>query len=249
MVAIGHSRKSILVNTWRFAAFLARAIPKLFGQAAFECPICGRNGRMLAFGNPPRYNAFCPRCGALERHRQLVLWLDRNEEVVVGKTVLHFAPEQLIGEFLKSRAAQYTSGDFVAGRAEMQLNIEQIALPDACTDLVVCSHILEHVNDEKALGELFRILHPGGYALLMFPIIEAWGRTLEAADLPEKVVTDRDRERYFGQHDHIRYYGRDVRERIRNAGFNLDEVVALEPEVSRYALLRGETIFVARKPN
>ena len=105
------------------------------------------------------------------------------------------------------------------------------------------SHVLEHVNDERALNEISRILTPDGAVLIMVPIIEGWDQSYE-----DSSITDvNDRIRHFGQWDHVRIYGRDLRERIVRAGFRLVEFTAVEPDVQHYGLLRGEKLFVAYK--
>ena len=107
------------------------------------------------------------------------------------------------------------------------------------------SHVLEHVDDKRALAELFRITSPGGNVILMFPIIEGWDQTYENPSVQsaaERII-------HFGQDDHLRYFGRDVRTKIREAGFSLEEFTAEGPSVIRHGLLRGEKIFIDRKPN
>jgi SAM-dependent methyltransferase len=195
-----------------------------------------------------RYDAMCPSCGSLERHRQLRLWLSRNAERVAGKRVLHFAPEAALAAVLRGLASDYKGADIEPGRADLTLNIEDLDLMGESFDLVMCSHVLEHVDDRKAISEIYRVLTPGGLAIFMFPIIEGWPRTLDEEDLPRPIGSTADRVLYFGQRDHVRYYGRDVRTRIAAAGFNLSESVAEEPDVSEYGLQRGETIFLATKP-
>ncbi len=124
------------------------------------------------------------------------------------------------------------------------VNIETLDLPDASFDRIVCNHVLEHVDDRAALAELFRVLSPGGLAFVTTPVIEAWAETHEDSSILEP----RDRRLNFGQADHIRLYGRDLRDRFRAAGFELGEFVACEPDVRNHGLSRGETVFVARKP-
>jgi hypothetical protein len=104
---------------------------------------------------------------------------------------------------------------------------------------------LEHVDDKRALSELFRILEAGGIVVLMFPIVEGWDRTYEnpAVNGPANRLL------HFGQEDHVRYFGRDVRARIQAAGFTLEEFTAEEPLVHLHGLVRGEKVFVARRPN
>lgn len=110
--------------------------------------------------------------------------------------------------------------------------------------MVICSHVLEHVDDRRALSELYRVLRPGGLCILLTPIIEGWDTTFENAAInrPE------DRSVYFGQFDHVRYYGADLRARIGAAGFALSEFTAVEPFVTRHGLIRGEKLFLAERP-
>src|SRR3546814_15393670 len=91
---------------------------------------------------------------------------------------------------------------------------------------------------------MYRVLSPGGFAVLMFPIIEAWTETYED---PRYQGTPEDRIAHYAQDDHIKYFGRDVRDHLREAGFGLDEFVADGPESARSALMRGETMFLAQK--
>jgi SAM-dependent methyltransferase len=228
----------------RFGVDVLTLWPKLFGVYSRECNICGRVGKMLAFGQPPRLDARCRKCGSLERHRLQAMWLRLNPQAVDGKTVLHFAPESVISEILRPKAKSYIGADLDGRRAETALNMENIALADESIDLIVCNHVLEHVDDARALREFLRVLVPGGTALLMFPVVEGWNKTYENPD----IRSAKDRTLHFGQWDHVRYYGRDVRGRIESAGFELAEFTAQEPEVIRFGLSRGEKTFIARKP-
>lgn len=249
MKAVAHQRKGWLINFIRFAFHFGRAFPKFFiGTEIKNCSLCGSNSRFLAFGQPPRFDAMCPSCGGLERHRFFALWMNRNLHEVAGKDVLHFAPEEMIAERLRSYCKKYVGADIREGKADMAINIERMTLQDCSFDAIICLHVLEHVNDELALSEMHRVLSVGGIAILMFPIVEGWDRTLEEHDLPGVVFSAPNRTKYFGQHDHVRYYGKDVRGRIEAAGFLLEEVTSQEPDVSAHGLLRGERIFIARKP-
>lgn len=173
----------------------------------------------------------------------MALWVDSNAGSVNGSRVLHFAPEPFLDSLFRGRSGTYCSADLDPSAADSVLDIEKIDLPDECVDLVVCSHVLEHVDDKVALKEIHRILSPRGLALLMFPIVEGWEHTYEDSTH----ISPADRAIYFGQFDHLRMYGRDVRERIRRAGFSLAEFTAEEPAVSRHGLMRGEKVFVAFK--
>ena len=224
------------IYTWRAAGSLRGLFPR-------ECPVCMFKGRFIPHGIPPRADARCPKCGSVERHRLLKLWLDSAPNSIRGR-VLHFAPEPAVADFLKPLATQYVSADLKQGKADIALNIEKTGLPSASFDCVMCSHVLEHVDDKAALAEIWRILAPNGIAILMVPIIEGWENTFEDAT----ISTPAARMRFFGQSDHVRLYGADFRGRVLSAGFSLSEFTAAEPNVSRYSLYRGEKVFVARKP-
>jgi len=229
-----------------FRAFVRRFLPGRGSKGASfgrTCNVCGYRGRFVSAGKPRRIDARCPKCGSAERYRLLALWLDRHGAFLRNAHVLHFAPEQGLAAMLKTRVGAYQSADIIPGRADLVLNIESIARPDATYDCVVCSHVLEHVDDAKALGEIYRVLKPGGVALIMLPVIEGWATTYENP----KAVTAEERKRHYGQADHLRYYGADVRERIRNAGFALEEFTAEGEDVLTYALSRGEKVFIARR--
>ena len=123
------------------------------------------------------------------------------------------------------------------------LNIEKICLNSESVSTVIAHQVLEHVDDVKALSEIWRILRRGGVFCFSTPVVDNWSTTLE--DLQ---VSDEDsRLLFFGQKDHVRFYGRDLLERVKRVGFTIQEFVATEPEVSTFGLQRGESIFVCLK--
>ncbi|HTV30862.1 MAG TPA: methyltransferase domain-containing protein [Xanthobacteraceae bacterium] len=197
----------------------------------------------MAFGIPPRFDARCPRCGSMERHRLEALWISENREKLDGKVILHFAPEEVIARLLKPHAAEYIDGDKDARRAGMALDLERINLEDESVDVVICNHVLEHVDDRRALSEICRILRRNGLAIFTFPVVEGWDCTYEDPSITDKRL----RTLHFGQYDHLRWYGRDVRQRIISAGLEIEEFTAKEPEVSRLSLTRGEKVFLLRR--
>jgi hypothetical protein len=179
----------------------------------------------------------------VERHRLFKLWFDIHIAEIVNKRVLHFAPEAAVSQFVRRRAATYVTADIKPGAASLVLDLHSIDLPDQSHDFIICSHVLEHVEDKTALSELFRITALGGNVILMFPIVEGWDRTYENTAVQNSV----ERLLHYGQADHVRFYGRDVRDRIRAAGFSLEEFTAVEPLVHRHGLFRGEKIFIATR--
>ena len=215
----------------------------LAGSQEYECPLCGYIGSFEAAAHPPRYAAKCPNCRSLERHRLLGL-ADAERNLFDGKAVLHFAPEPVLRKLIETKAARYVSADITHGRADKVLNIERINEPDGSWDVIVCCHVLEHVNDEAALKEMHRVLGEDGLLILMVPIIEGWESTYENLE----IVDGEQREKHFGQNDHVRYYGRDLRDRIASAGFIIElEATASGEEAVRYSLMRGEKVFLSRK--
>jgi predicted SAM-dependent methyltransferase len=110
----------------------------------------------------------------------------------------------------------YFTADLKSALASVKTDITNIAYKSNSIDVVLCNHVLEHVpEDRKALTELFRVLIPGGWAILNSPI------DLERAETFEdpSIISPQDRERAFGQSDHVRIYGRDYKGRLENAGF------------------------------
>lgn len=215
-----------------------------FGRFPRHCNLCGHKGRFYAFGFPLRLDAVCPRCGGMERHRQLAL-LDASQPFFAGKRVLHIAPEPVLARYIRAQSpASYTDCDTHMPHVALRQPIESLTLPDNSMDTILCSHVLEHIPDDAAaLRQLHRILAPGGCALLLAPVIESWPYTYENP----AITSPAQRTLHFGQHDHVRVYGRDLRARIQAAGFTLTEFTATEPQLHQHSLVRGETIFIAKK--
>ena len=189
-----------------------------------ECPVCGaRRRRFLPYGYvAPRADALCPSCLSLERHRLLWLYLTRETDLLRRpQRILHIAPEVCLMKRLRHRAADYTTADLESPLAELHFDVLQIPLPDASYDVLICNHLLEHVaDDRKALCELYRILKPGGWGILLSPVEADYEQTFE-----DDTITDPDeRTRIFGQYDHRRIYGADYTDRLRAAGFEAADI-------------------------
>jgi SAM-dependent methyltransferase len=222
-----------------------------------ECPCCGGKWKAME-PHRAREDARCPRCGSLERHRSLWLFLQRETDLLSRPlSVLHFAPEKVLADLLRDRAnLSYVSGDLNAQQAMEVMDITAIPRPNATFDVVLCNHVLEHVpDDRRAISEIFRVLRSGGRAYMQHPIDYARPVTYENWN----VVTPEARMREFGQEDHVRWYGADHIDRLRTAGFDvtcaryvddLDEATA-----KRFALrdefgsVRRADIYICRRPN
>lgn len=228
----------------RASVDVARFVLRTGTGPVLVCPLCDEKHRFLLFGSPPRPNAACPSCGSLERHRLLGLYLKQFPQIVNGKDILHFAPEEAIKRCIHRQSpGHYLTADLEPKRGDIVLSIEDIALSDPF-DVIIASHILEHVDDRVALKELYRTLRPGGVVVIMVPIVEGWASTYEN----DEIRTRAERLKHFGQEDHVRLYGRDLRERILEAGFELEEFAASPADCLSMGLTPGETIFLAKKP-
>ncbi len=159
----------------------------------------------------------CPVCGSIPRQRTEVWHLCQRSKLLQEKKVLHFAPERGISRWMRKRGVNVTTADLNAP-ADLRLDLTDIDLPDACFDVVVCNHVLEHVADWRAaLREIRRILRPGGLLVCSFPI----DPHLPTVDEDASVADPAGRIARFGQHDHLRVFGRDSARLLEDAGFRV----------------------------
>jgi SAM-dependent methyltransferase len=185
----------------------------------------------------------------MERHRLVWLFFKRRTNLFQQprKKMLHIAPETAYGPLLsRNPAIDYLTGDYAPSRAMVQMDITDIHYPDGSFDVIYCSHVLEHVhNDRKAMRELRRVLTSDGWAVLLVPIFPE--PTFEDASIVDPCA----RERVFGQWDHVRRYGPDFRQRLEEAGFDVQvfrpEEIASPEEVGEMAIRKDEYIFYCTK--
>ncbi len=210
-----------------------------------ECAVCGKTFRkFLPYGRVIRRdNALCPNCLSLERHRLIWLYLERETDFFSAPMkVLHVAPEYcFIKRFKALKNLEYTTGDLESPLADVKMDILDIPFSDSTFDVVICNHTLEHVHDDmKAMREFYRVLKPGGWGILNSPINEKREKTYE----DPSIILPAEREKHFGQRDHVREYGLDYTDRLSQAGFiptTFDMIGTLPPELAqRYGLMHYE---------
>jgi SAM-dependent methyltransferase len=222
----------------------------IFRGHARCCPVCESElSRFLPFGRSGRADAYCPVCESLERHRLHWIYLRERTDLLDGspRRWLHVAPEAVLAARLRALpGARYVSADLADPRAMLRLDVMRLPFAEAAFDAIVCSHVLEHVADDRAaMRELRRVLRPGGVALLPVPPIRAERTTEDPAERDPA-----ERRRRFGHPDHVRRYGRDYPQRLADAGFRVEAVGAAElvgdGGVRRFGLANGDEVFACR---
>lgn len=228
------------VNT---RSYIKQVVCDLKGVYPRICSCCNFEGFFHAYGSPPRYDAKCPKCGSLERHRWLLIAEKQQKFLDNIESVLHFAPEPVIAQFLRARVKTYASADIAMPGVDFKENIESLSFNDGSYDAIVCSHILEHVDDKKAIPELYRILKPNGLLIAIVPLCWPLLNTYENPDIKDR----ESRQLYFGQDDHVRLYGRDFPKKLESAGFKVKELCATPELVVKHGLSYADYIFLARR--
>lgn len=222
---------------------------RYFGLSHY-CPICqSRLRKFLPFGVKPRPNALCPVCGSLERHRLIWLFMRQKTNLFLPpkKRMLHAAPEACLTKmFQTSEVINYISTD-LAPYAMLQMDLTNIYFPDETFDVVYTSHVFEHIpDDRKAMREIFRVLKPHGWAILQVPIINS-----EVTYEDPSVIDPGERERIFGQSNHVRIYGMDYYHRLSESGFTVhrEKLPAQRNQAIswRLGLMQGEEITLCTK--
>lgn len=228
---------------------LKRAInlPRYLGSE-YRCPVCGvrlrafrpvwksywRDLAKFAPIHPPtemetlNLEAFtCPRCDAFDRDRLTALYLEeRFRTFDRGRTyrLLEFAPGDALHKWLKRFAfIAYRSADLSRKTVDERVDLtDMVAYPDRSLDIILCSHVLEHIpDDRKAMREICRVLRPDGFAVLLVPLVVGIDDTHEDPSITSEAL----RWKYFGMGDHVRQYGkRDFIARLEAAGLDVEQL-------------------------
>lgn len=218
----------------------------IYSGTAYQCPLCMSNlksflplpdqfrvtlkirGQTFTVSDFETLNLdkyLCPVCRCSDRDRLIGLYLNtRKNELTPGKTMLHFAPERSLSKFLRHIAlCNYRTADIQMKNVDETLDItHMVTYNDNSLDCFICSHILEHVADDAlAMSELFRILKPGGWGVVMTPILCGLDRSYE--DVTK--TAPEERLEHFGQRDHVRVYAKvDFVLRLEKAGFSVKQL-------------------------
>jgi SAM-dependent methyltransferase len=250
---------------WGIGKVLKRASRALnFAAAAvagsFFCPCCQKKVSHWKDWSPSYKNVLCPKCGSHPRHRLMALYLDRVAPTLKNSSVLHFAAEKSIRLQLVEVAKEYITADlrpegrayemdrqgFLQNEIDVQADITDLPFPAERFNLVICSHVLEHVHDDaKALEEIFRVLKYDTWALLQTPFDRCRAITLERPDIDTPAL----RQRYYQQEDHVRLYGRDIFARFLAAGF-MPAIIPPESVCSNpkfFGLWHDEDLMIVKK--
>ena len=237
----------------RLADVLLPVLDLWYRGNTFTDPINGKSYRkFLPYGYVKiRPNVLSPGTLSLERHRLIWLYLKKETEFFqTPSKVLHMAPEKaFISRLKKLSHLDYISCDIESPLADIKADICALPFNDNSFDWILCNHVLEHIpSDTKAMQELYRVLKPGGKALLQVPLDPKRDTTFEDNSITDKAT----RTKIFGQYDHVRVYGKDYFEKLRAIGFRVNELqfgkTLSKDERTRYAIVKTEYIPVCERP-
>jgi len=236
----------------KFSFIFQPLLSILLSGDKFTDPIDGKSFRkFLSYGyNKLRKNALSPSTLSLERHRLLWLYL-KNETVLFEKKIklLHFAPEQAFYKrFKKLSNIQYDTIDINSPLAKIKADICDLPIKENTYDFILCNHVLEHVlDDNKAMSELYRVLKKGGIGIFQVPIDMKREKTFQDDSITDKL----ERNKIFGQYDHVRIYGKDYFNKLEDTGFKVQQVdyskKFSDKEILKFSIIKGEIIPVCTK--
>ena len=236
-------------------SYLARPFLVQFLKGdTYTDPIDGISFRkFLSYGYEiKRSNVLSPSTLSLERHRLLWLYLKNETNFFSAPLkVLHFAPEQAFYKrFRNLKHLDYTTTDLNSPLADIKADICKLPFQDNSYDVILCNHVLEHIPDDtKAMTELFRVMKPGGWGIFQIP----QDLTRETTFEDDSITDPKQRAKIFGQYDHVRVYGRDYFDKLKQMGFEVSPVdytaTLSQTTIDKFRLAQGELIPLVKKPN
>ena len=218
----------------------------------YEDPIDGKTFRkFLPYGyGSPRANVLSPSTLSLERHRLLWLYLTRETDFFSKPLkVLHVAPEQAFYKrFKNQKNLTYITTDLYSPLADVKADLCALPFEDDSFDVIFCNHVLEHIPDDaQAMRELYRVMKKGGWGIFQVP--QDINRTHTFED--DTIIDPAERTRIFGQYDHVRVYGLDYFDRLRQVGFEVEEIIYsthfTTEEIERYRIVPEEILPLCKK--
>ena len=183
----------------------------------------------------------------------MIYWYIINKTNILHsqKTIklLHIAPEKNLQKVLKAFSKiKYINGDLNPLVADRKIDITDINFGNDYFDFIICNHVLEHIQDDrKTMSEIFRVLRPGGKAILQVPISKYNKETFEDFS----IILPEEREKYFGQKDHVRIYGKDYKKRLESVGFKVElydikKNLSIQ-DIKKYGLNEEEILYIVHK--
>ena len=260
------------LKEWQKALTRRLRLPRYLGHA-FCCPICGTHLRAFKplsarFEEQAREHGYhplsaletfnyqsyyCPSCDASDRERLYALYLDgafRTFEPTRRYRLVEFAPSRGLQRKLRAIRSSTTAVPTCSRQTiDNRIDIcDMRVYADRSVDIFLCSHVLEHVSDDrKAMAEIFRVLRPDGFAVLLVPLVHGVEDTIE----DPAIVTSQQRWRHYGSDDHVRQYGkRDFVDRLVAAGFRIEQLDIAhfgEEAFRRAGIAPDSVVYLARK--
>lgn len=241
--------RPLLIN---LSIFLRPLIYLFFKGTKFNDPIDGKSYRkFLPYGyGKQRENALSPGTLSLERHRQMWLYLQNKTDFFTKNyKVLHIAPEQeFLRRFKKMVNLDYTSADLYSPIVDVKADILDLPFENESFDIIFCNHVLEHIEeDQKAMSELYRVMRKDGWGIFQVPMKNSLEKSYEDFSIKDP----KERQKHFGQYDHVRWYGMDYFDRLKKAGFEVDinfySKKFSEEEITRFGLMENEILPIVSK--
>lgn len=230
----------------------------------YECLFCNHTFKQFVpwgdihdfpqihFENWNKYTSICPVCSSVDRERMYKMFIAREPHLLSPhNSILHVAPEPNLRHWISGfPGIRYICGDMDPGNVPgiEYMDITGIRYPDDSFDFIICSHVLEHIPDDlRAMRELYRVMNRGGTGILQVPIALNLSETYENPS----IVTPEDRQRVFGQSDHVRIYAKDYVKRLKSVGFFVEQINMAKAfgvfTAMKCGLSETDTLYIVRK--
>jgi len=214
--------------------------------------LCDETVKSFYSGLFPWLYLTCSKCFSLSRHRIIADYIKSNENLD-NKVLGHFAAEECLENYIKKNfnlniynCFDYhpVGKNFIPVKNTVFLDIENVDEKHFdFYDIIICNHVLEHVDFFKAIQCLKKMIKKGGSIFLTFPIIDNWDKNYTNP----KVKSDYDRTLHFQQFDHLQLFGKEIENNLETDGFKLSKVIPFGEKTVTQGIHQGETLFVLKK--